>query len=480
MTMDIFLSVMSNLRWQDALDIALNSYILFRLYVIFRETQLFRILLGVAVLWFSQRIAVSQGMIITSWVLQGLTAAAALIIIVVFRSEIYAILRPRNIKTLLWGMSSHKVPTPHDSIAASIFELAQGRHGALMVFPGMDNLEEIAQSGISWNGSFSKEMILSIFFPNNPVHDGAIIINGNRITQVGVILPLSQRHDLPSFYGTRHRAAVGLAESTDALVLLVSEERGNVMAAKGSEMILVDHKEGVTALLRRHLGDSIEEGHKVSREKIKTTAAAFISFFIITSVWLSFTRGQDSLIAFDIPIEFKNKSPEAQITYRSAHSVRVHLAGSGSLIKTIRPEQIHVEFDVKDASIGSNNFQILAKNIKMPPGIAVNSVNPQDVRIMLETVKTKELPLQVNWVGKLGENLILEKAMLFPARIKVTGPDTVIDAISTIYTEKVPLESVKRPGAIIVSPVFEAPSLSVASGSPERIEVFFTVKEKEQ
>ena len=82
-------------------------------------------------------------------------------------------------------------------------------------------------------------MISSIFWPDNPVHDGAAIIQGNQITQVSAILPLSRRDDLPSYYGTRHRAALGLAEATDALIIAVSEERGDVVAAQGSQLKVI-------------------------------------------------------------------------------------------------------------------------------------------------------------------------------------------------------------------------------------------------
>ena len=85
-------------------------------------------------------------------------------------------------------------------------------------------------------------MILSIFWRDNPVHDGAAIVQGNQVTNVGVILPLSYQKDLPSYYGTRHRAASSLAEATDALVVLVSEETGNVAAAKGSSLRVIARK----------------------------------------------------------------------------------------------------------------------------------------------------------------------------------------------------------------------------------------------
>ena len=96
-------------------------------------------------------------------------------------------------------------------------------------------------------------MLLSIFWPNNPVHDGAIIIRGDQIVEVGVLLPLSQRQDLPSYYGTRHRAALGLAERSDALVVAVSEERGRVTVAKDNALTPFSEPQELSQFINRHL-----------------------------------------------------------------------------------------------------------------------------------------------------------------------------------------------------------------------------------
>ena len=209
----------SSIRWQDVLDITLNGYILFRLYVLFRGTNAFRVLMGIALLWFLQRISSSLELVVTSWLVQGILAVATLIIIVVFRNEIRAVLQARNIRSIFWGLPRASMQTPVQIIVESAFELAGRRTGALIVLPGNEDLSESVHSGIRWRGVVSKEMIVSIFWPDNPVHDGAIVIQGDEVTEVGVILPLSHRQDLPSFYGTRHRAAAGLAETTDALAV---------------------------------------------------------------------------------------------------------------------------------------------------------------------------------------------------------------------------------------------------------------------
>ena len=107
--MDKILQLMASLHWQDVVDITLNSYILFRFYVLFRGTYVFRVLIGLTMLWFFQQIAVMLGLIVTSWVIQGIVAVSAFIIIVVFRNEIRNVLQARNLKSILRGFSPKPV-----------------------------------------------------------------------------------------------------------------------------------------------------------------------------------------------------------------------------------------------------------------------------------------------------------------------------------------------------------------------------------
>jgi len=182
--MDNISQILTTIQWRDIFDIGLNSYILFRLYVLFRGTPVFRILIGMAVLWFFQGIAISVGLIVTSWVFRGITAVAALIIIVVFRNEIRNVLQARNFRSLFWGWPKKFIATPIETIVESVFELAKNKTGALIVFPGKDSVGDFIQEGIPWRGAITKEMIMTVFWPDNPVHDGAAIVQGKRILQV--------------------------------------------------------------------------------------------------------------------------------------------------------------------------------------------------------------------------------------------------------------------------------------------------------
>jgi len=459
-------------------DIILNSYILFRLYVLFRGTHVFRVLIGIALLWFSQRVAVALGLVLTSWAIQGITAAAALIIIVVFRNEIRSVLQAKNLKSILWGVPHRATKTPIETVVDTAFELAGKKIGAIMAFPGMEDLDELIQGGINWDGLVSREMIKSIFWHDNPVHDGAAIIEGNRIKKVGAVLPLSRRDDLPSSYGTRHRAAAGLAEMTDALVLVVSEERGTVVLAKGSVVWTVQDKETLVRTLEEHIGSTKEQWGYKKREKRELAVAALASLVLISAVWFSFTRGQERLVTFNVPVEYVNRNPATEIVDSSVNAVHVGLSGSGTLMKSIRPDQVKVRLDLSQAAVGRNSFVITSDDIDLPPGVVLRKVKPSTVEVTLDIPEEKFLPVQVDWVGRLRKDLILTGAKVFPAKVKVKGGKTILDRLSTIYTEKVRLDQIVKSGSLEVKLALEPATLTIAPGSSDTVTVDYFVKER--
>jgi uncharacterized protein (TIGR00159 family) len=471
------LSFFESIRWQDVVDIFLNSYILFRLYVLFRGTNVFRVLMGIAFLWFFQRLAVSLGLVVTSWVIGGITAAAALIIIVVFRNEIRSVLQAKNLRAILWGFPQ-EAGTPVDAIVDSVYEMARKRMGGLIVFPGKEDLGEIVQSGLPWQGLVSKEMILSIFWHDNPVHDGAAIIRGGQVTEVAAVLPLSQRQDLPSQYGTRHRAAAGLAEATDALVVTVSEERGTVAVAMGSEMRAVRAKATLSQMLREHMGIPESEEGRLRKGKLELGIAGLVAVLFISGIWFSMTRGLDTLITLEVPVEYMNRAPGMEILDTSVNAVRLDLSGSGALIRSVRPEQVKVRLDLSKALVGLNAFNITEKNIALPPGVVLKNVNPQVLEVTLDVLVKKQLPIQVDWVGKLSTNLRLVEAKLVPNKVELVGGSLVLKEISTIYTEKVPLNKIEKTGTTTVKLALNPASLKLASESKDKVTVAFFVKER--
>jgi len=475
----MLVSFFTNIRWQDLLDILVVSYFLFRFYVLFRGTYVFRVIVGIGFLWIFQRIAGYMGLIVTSWAMQGIIAFAAIIIIIVFRNEIRNVLQAKNIGAILWGFSHKVAETPSQIITSSVYELAKRRIGALLVFPGKDDIEDLIQSGIPWKGILTKEMVLSVFWPDNPVHDGAAVVQGDRIVEVGAILPLSRRSDLPSSYGTRHRAALGLAEKTDALVIVVSEESGNVVGIKKDQIREIRNNIDLEKLLRNSTGMSSDYKGLRESEKLNLVLAAMAIILFVAGTWFSFSRGLETLTTMEVPIEYMNRDPSMELIGSSLNSVDLNLSGAGTLIKSIRPEQVKVRIDLTNAVIGPNAYTITSENITLPPGIILRDVDPPVVDVTLDVPIVKELPLQVDWTGKLAKDLILEKVELKPERIKVIGGRKILEQITTMYTEKVALDNIKASGSMTVAVALTPASLKVHGDSRDRLNISYTIRKKD-
>jgi len=472
--MELLTQSLIGLRWQDIVDILLNSYILFRLYVLFRGTNVIRMAIGIAMLWILARVAMSMGLIVTSWAMQGIIAAAALIIIIVFRNEIAGVLQARNFRSFFWGIPKRQTQTPIDIIVESVYELARHKLGALIVLPLKKEIETVVTGGVPWYGKLSKEMLLSIFWHGTPVHDGATVIQGDQIVEVAAILPLSKSNSLPSHFGTRHRAAFGLAEKTDALVIVVSEERGEVTIFKDGSIIHIKDAIDLDRVLHEHAGTA-RTTRETRHQNMELGLAAMICLVGITAIWFSFARGFETFVTLDVPVEFMNREPKMELLATSASSVTLQLSGSGSLIRSIQPDQVKVKLDLAHAVLGRNNIAIVRDSIVLPPGIDLKEVQPQVLEVNLDVPEQKSLPIQPDWTGKLPAGLIMQDMHVTPDMVKVTGGSLALKNIQTIYTQKIPLDNITTDGKVSVGLVLLPSYLKLDGESKNQVQVTYKI-----
>jgi uncharacterized protein (TIGR00159 family) len=472
------LTFMASLRWQDFVDIGLNGFILFRLYVLFRGSRLIRVIPVLIILWVLKGVALFTGLVVTSWAIQGIIAAAALILIIVFRDEIASVFQTRNLKTFLWGFPSRGNIIPMDIIAQSTFEMGKRKIGALMVFPAAKEVNDIVQGGIDWDGKLSREMLLSIFWDKNPVHDGAIIIKENRISRVGVILPLSRRRDLPSRYGTRHRAGLGLAECSDCLVIIVSEESGRVTVVKGNEIKDVRNIAQLKIIIEGHSGKGKKRDSALWKDLFEYGTSAVVCVALVTGIWFGLSRGRETLKSIVVPLEYTDIQKGFEIIESSTNTVTLHLGGSMPLLKSLGPQQIKVLLKLNAASAGENIYTVSGKNILLPPGIHLKKVEPSSVTLVLDGTIARQLPIQLNWTGELSEQRILTHAQITPKTITVTGPQKILKSITTLYTEKIPLDTIQTSGSREVAVILQPSSLKVPY-KENMVTVTYTVVKRE-
>lgn len=239
----------SALRWQTVVDLAVLATAIYLVLRWSREARALRVTLGILALETVAMLAGHFGLPITKWIFHVASVGAALILMVLFQPELrhalsrldFSLLRPREAGVLLETV---------EAISAAVFSLAAARRGALIVLARRDQVDELVQHGVHLGGRVSSEILEAIFRRVSPVHDGAAVIEGDQITRVSAILPLSERQDLPRDWGTRHRAAMGLAERCDAVVIVASEQRGEVTLIHDGAFELMAQADQLAGALR--------------------------------------------------------------------------------------------------------------------------------------------------------------------------------------------------------------------------------------
>jgi diadenylate cyclase len=247
------MSIIEQLRllhpgWRDLVEIAIVSVAVYRVLLIIHRTRAMQALAGVVVLAlvFGITYVLQLGMIV--YLLKLIFSYGAFALIVVFAPELRAALAQIGrspMSRLFGGMDKAEIA---DEIAAAVERLSRSGIGAIVAIEREVSLEEYIRSGSAIQGKVSSDLVATIFTPYSPLHDGAVIIRGDMIVGAGCILPLSQAEFIERSLGTRHRAALGLSEETDALVIVVSEETATVSVALNGQLIRDRTPEQVRAL----------------------------------------------------------------------------------------------------------------------------------------------------------------------------------------------------------------------------------------
>lgn len=214
----------------DIIDILVMTFIIYRLILIVRETRAASLLKGLLVVLIFSRIAIALNLYTVNWMISNIFTAGLVLIIVVFQPELRRafekIGRSNSIFSNINKMRTQQLTIKTDEIVSAVASLARQKIGALIVISNRVGLLDIVETGTPLNAEISSELLINLFFPNSPLHDGAVIIKDEKIVAAGCFLPLTNNYSISKELGTRHRAALGMSEKSDAFIIVVSEETG--------------------------------------------------------------------------------------------------------------------------------------------------------------------------------------------------------------------------------------------------------------
>jgi diadenylate cyclase len=240
---DVFASLSRLLDWRSVLDVVLVTVVIYAALRLFRGTQAIQLLRGVLIVAvFVALLSLVADLPAFNWLLRNSVPMVLVAIPVIFQPELRRALERlgRSSPLLNRRGDTTRVQAVINEVVKAVDALAQRRTGALIVFHGVTGLGNVIERGVRIDGELSSELLATIFFPNTPLHDGAVIVQGDRVVAASCVLPLTDREITDSQMGTRHRAAIGVSEQSDALVVVVSEETGRISVARNGRIVRLD------------------------------------------------------------------------------------------------------------------------------------------------------------------------------------------------------------------------------------------------
>jgi len=394
-----------NLTFKDFLDILIITIFLYLIlsFVLRKRYTLF-VIFGILFWYLIFFISTQFNLILTNFIFKWFISFGLLfILILIFIQEIrdffyFSGTFGLNIFRYLKEKNSNISESSIEIITDAVKEMSEKRIGALIVIEGKDNINEFISSGYLLDGFINKSLILSIFDPSSPGHDGAMIIRNNKIYKFAVHLPLSKNPEKTKNKGLRHRAGLGITEVSDATVIIVSEETGDISLARKGE---IEKIKDVFELKEKLLNLNISKNNKNQTISLSLQNLSFKNFLIflvsfITSLSLFLVINDNYALiqkTFIVPVEFTNIPPNLIIKEFKPTEITIALKGQKYVFNVLNPSELKVIVDLKNYEKYSiskwNSVLVEDKNviIKIPKNLSVVNISPSNIRFYLEKIE---------------------------------------------------------------------------------------------
>ncbi len=433
------------LRLADLLDVVLVSLLVYALISWFRQTRSRVVMSGLATLVALYFVAGLLDMTLTLLVYQVGITVAAVALVVVFQEEIRrAVERVAFTRPLDHLRPAEQRQSATQVLVTTAFDLARQRTGALIVLKGKESLERHLTGGVPLGGIISAPLLLSIFDASSAGHDGALIVEDELATRFATHLPLSQAITGQERFGTRHAAALGLAERSDALVLVVSEERGEVSLAERGHL--------ATNLSRTQVAERVKAfRQRTARERpvgmlrsllARDPGTKLLSLAVALAAWFV-VHGYDSQViarTYDVPVVLREVPEELFVDSPRPDEVRVTLSGPQGEFRRVDPDALAAIVDASDLKPGISRRPISRQLVNPPSGIAVQRVEPLETTIVVHATRVVELPVKVRVSGAPAPGHRITGTSATPSTVRVRMAVKDVGTVRQLQTAPVPLE----------------------------------------
>jgi diadenylate cyclase len=372
----------------EIIDVIFVAVLLYTAIVWARQTRAAFVVRGIIILGAIYIAARYLDLQMTAWIFQGFFAIFLIMIVVIFQEE----LRQFFERIAVWSLARKPLPalgsSTADLLVRTLADLAKERVGALIVIRGNDPLERHITGGIPLDGKLSGPLLMSIFDAHSPGHDGAILVEQDSITRFATHLPLSKDLRQLANVGTRHSAALGLSELTDALCIVVSEERGKISVARDGRLREVENLQQLGAAIESFLHakfPSTTQSHFSLQFFRENWIAKAVSLSLAIGFWYIFVPGSKTVqVSYRIPVSVENVPPNLRIEEIEPPVVSATFSGPRRAFYLFDARRIKVAIDVSMAELGRRTFNISEQNIHFPKELTLQEVNPSTLRLSVK------------------------------------------------------------------------------------------------
>lgn len=394
MSASSFFNPFQTITLPEALDIVFVAILLYTAIVWAQQTRAAFVVRGILILGSIYMVARYLDLQMTAWIFQGFFAIFLIMIVVIFQEE----LRQLFERIAVWSLARKRVPalgsTTTDILVRTLADLAKERVGALIVVRGNDPLERHITGGIPLGGKLSGPVLKSIFDPHSPGHDGAVVVEQDSITRFATHLPLSKDLRQLANVGTRHSAALGLAELADVLCIVVSEERGKISIARDGRLREIENLQELGAAIENFLQAKfpVTEHHGVSLQFFRENwVAKAVSLSLAIGFWYIFVPGAQTVdVTYDVPVNVENVPANLRVERIEPPVVSATFRGPRRVFYLFDARKIKIAIDVSTAEVGRRTFKISDQNIHFPKELTLQDVTPSTLKLSVKRAPPPE------------------------------------------------------------------------------------------
>lgn len=371
------------------LDIAFMSLLLYALIVAFKRTRAAFVLTGMFIVACVYLVIRQFNLVMTASVFEMFFTVILVILVVIFQEEVRHFFEEVAVwslnRRLVRKQKIHIFRNEVEVLARTLMDFSRDRTGALIVIRGKDILNRHIEGEVSLNGELSEPLLKSIFDPHSIGHDGAVIVDGSYITHFSCHLPLSKNLGKIRNRGTRHAAALGLSEVSDALCLVVSEERGTISVVRNGGIQIVDDPEKLTAIIEKFYQEIHPKRHLKPWEDIfkRNTREKIYAVLLAIGLWFVLVHGSKVVYrSYVVPVSFVELPAEWEVTEIHPKDVEVKLRGPRTAFYLNIKDRIKVYPNVKIQE-GSQRIRVYMNNFIFPKGLILDDHDPHYIHVTL-------------------------------------------------------------------------------------------------